>query len=129
MASTSKAKPAGLPTYRARYCEEVVAFMGLGYSLTAFAGEIGASRADLMRWCGPHPLFAAAIEQGQARRARVLEDRLLAAKGTAAFGAHLEALKSSAPDEWPEKRPARPARGERPQDPPATVALPDNARG
>ena len=130
MASKSRDRPAAVPIYRVRYCEDVVAFMARGYSLTAFAGEIGASRAKLMVWCDSHPLFAAAVEQGQARRARVLEDRLLAAKGANAFGAHLEALKSAAPDEWPGKKPAKSARGDRDRpDPPAAVKLPDNGRG
>jgi hypothetical protein len=88
------------PQYRDAYCTRVIDVMGQGYSLTAFAGEIGASRADLERWCAKHSRFAQAVERGQARRARVLEDRLLAARGGGAFGAHMEALKTAAPQEW-----------------------------
>ena len=113
--------------YRARYCEQLVEFMGRGYSLTAFAGEIGVTRATLDAWRRTHATFALAVERGQARRARVLEDHLLAAKGATAFGAHMEALKTAAPDDWRGEGSAKPK-------PPARVApgvrldLPDNGR-
>lgn len=93
-------KASGVLKYEPRFCDEIMEFMGRGYSLTAFAGEIGASRATLLKWCEKHPLFAEAVACAQARRARVLEDRLLAASGAAAFGAHMQALKTAAPDEW-----------------------------
>lgn len=115
------------PPYRDAYCARVVEFMGQGYSLTAFAGEIGASRADLERWREAHTPFAAAVARGQARRARVLEDRLLAAKGSGAFGAHMEALKTAAPDEWTGKGPRAKPRQAPP--PAAALDLPDNGRG
>jgi hypothetical protein len=117
-----------VPVYAPRYCAEVVEFMGRGYSLTAFAGEIGVSRATLDRWAEKHAPFAVAMERGHARRARVLEDRLLGADGKEAFGLHMEALKTAAPQDW------RREAGEKPKPPAvaaplAQLALPDNGRG
>ncbi len=122
--------PVQLP-YEPRYCVEVVEFMGRGYSLTAFAGEIGTSRAELLKWCDKHGPFAAAVERAQARRARLLEDRLLAARGSSAFGAHMQALKTAAPDEWPDKAAAGTPRDKPSRGKPAAEAgldLPDNGR-
>ena len=83
------------------YCDLLVEFMGRGYSLTAFAGEIGTSRAKLTQWSKDHPAFAKAVACGQARRARLLEERLLGTEGTKAFDVNVQALKTAAPDEWP----------------------------
>jgi hypothetical protein len=117
-----------LSGFRLPYCDQLVEFMGRGYSLTAFAGEIGVSRATLDRWVADHPTFARAVERGKARRARVLEDKLLAAPGRAAFDLHMDALKGAAPEDWPQegrgkaKLPARAA-------PSSRLTLPDNGRG
>ncbi len=111
--------------YEPRYCVEVVEFMGRGYSLTAFAGEIGASRADLERWREDHPPFAAAVERAQARRARLLEDRMLASKDAKALSAQLDALKAAAPEEWSGAEAPPPQRGKSPRP---AVDLPDNGR-
>ncbi len=86
--------------YAPRYCAELVDFMGRGYSLTAFAGEIGTTRANLLTWCDKHRPFAVALERAQARRARVLEDHLINAKGPRAFDLQMEALRTSAPEDW-----------------------------
>ena len=95
-------KPPREVRFALRYCELLVEFMGRGYSLTAFAGEIGTSRAKLMRWSKDHPAFARAVACGQARRARLLEERLLGtAATTKAFEVNVQALKTAAPDEWP----------------------------
>ena len=125
-------RPPSLLPYEPRYCLEVVEFMGRGYSLTAFAGEIGTSRAELLKWCEKHGPFAAAVERAQARRARLLEDRLLSARGSGAFGAHMQALKTAAPDEWPDKAASRVSRGGtasrgRPAAE-ASLDIPDNGR-
>ena len=118
--------------YSPRFCAEVVEFMGRGYSLTAFAGEIGVSRARLLKWCQDHSPFAEAVDCAQAKRARLLEDRLLAARGASAFGAHMQALKTAAPEEWPAKSPQPPARPAGPRGrakaAAAEVVLPDNGR-
>jgi hypothetical protein len=128
MPARKAAAPPGV--YDMRYNDEVVAFMGRGYSLTAFAGEIGVSRSTLDHWVADHPTFARAVERGQARRARVLEDRLLAASDRTAFGLHMEALKTAAPDDW--RGAGRPGKAPRTASPAPTVEaveLPDNGRG
>ena len=110
----------------ALYCAQVVEFMGRGYSLTAFAGEIGVSRATLDRWYEDHPTFTRAVDRAQAARTRRLEDHFINAKGSSAAGLRMQALKTAAPDEWPAKgvRPA--ARRRRPAA--AAIELPDNGR-
>ena len=112
------------PVYKARYCLDVIDFMGRGYSLTAFAGEIGVSRAVLDRWAETHPPFATAVERAEARRARVLEGRLLHTKGGGAVSLHRDALKAAAP-----KHVRRDGQGkfER-RRPAARPELPDNGR-
>jgi hypothetical protein len=117
-----------LSGFRLAYCDQLVEFMGRGYSLTAFAGEIGVSRATLDRWVADHPTFARAVERGKARRARVLEDRLLGADGKEAFGLHMEALKAAAPHDW-RREPEEKARPPAVAAPLAQIALPDNGRG
>ena len=116
--------------YELRYCEQLVAFMSRGYSLTAFAGEIGTSRATLMRWCKDHPPFARAVERGQACRARLLEERLLGAGGSKA--ADMQALKAAAPDDWsasPVRASARKAtRLNLAKAEGVTIEVPDNGR-
>ena len=118
--------------FELRYCELLVEFMGRGYSLTAFAGEIGTSRAKLTRWSREHAAFAKAVECGQARRARLLEERLLGTDATKAFGVNMQALKTAAPDEWPSKATTGVTRGgptcrSRPAAE-ANLDLPDNGR-
>ena len=54
--------------YRRRLCGEVEARMGEGYSLTAYAGLIGVSRATLNRWMDAHPAFKDAVARGRAKR-------------------------------------------------------------
>ena len=117
--------------YRRRYCVQLEEFMGRGYSFTAFAGEIGTSRANLLRWCEEHSPFAKAFERGQARRVRLLEERLLAADGTKAFGLHMRSLKTAAPDEWPKAPRTKPQAKLALHDGPEVetgLDLPDNGR-
>lgn len=97
--------PAGRPTkYDPAYCDQLIAFMGEGYSLTAFAGEILVSRATINNWMEEHPEFLEATRIGQARRTRKLEEGLLETESGARVSARTLALKNSAPDEWREKQ-------------------------
>ncbi len=127
--------------YRIGYCVQVTEFLGRGYSLSAFAGEIGTTRANLLDWCVEHSPFADAVARGQARRARLLEESLSKAdpSGRAAL---LRALKDAAPEDWaprrrgggvPKPAPPPPRRAksapEERGEPTAFVALPDNGRG
>jgi hypothetical protein len=75
-----------LQGYKARYCADVVAFMAKGYSLTAFAGEIGETRTNLMKWCARHPNFAEAVERAQARRAACWRTRCSPPRVPAPYG-------------------------------------------
>jgi hypothetical protein len=128
MAPRGAKAPYATSGFKPEFSEQVVEFMGRGYSLTAFAGEIGVSRATLDKWIAERVTFAQAVERGHARRARVLEDRLLSAQGKEAFGLHMEALKGAAPRDWrrgAEDKPTPPAAAA----PLAQVALPDNGRG
>lgn len=59
----------GRPTkYVPAYCDELIAFMSEGYSLTAFAGQIGVSRATLNLWMAANPEFMEAVSRGKAAR-------------------------------------------------------------
>ena len=110
---TSKAAPEPTPEtapaatrtskYAPSLCEAVVAFMGLGFSLTAFAGEIGVSRETLLRWRRRYPAFNAAVKIAEAARARALEKKLLDANSGASVSAHVFALKCAVPEEWRDK--------------------------
>ncbi|HWE46867.1 MAG TPA: hypothetical protein VG407_12650 [Caulobacteraceae bacterium] len=98
------AKPGGIappPVLRAvsyddAFREAVVAFMGRGFSLTAFGGEIGVSRATLEAWRKRHRAFDKAVKVGEAARARALEAQLLDAESGAKVSAHVFALKWAA---------------------------------
>ena len=98
-------KPAKARTtgYDPQLCEAVVAFMGQGFSLTAFGGEIGVSRETLVRWRKKHRAFDAAVKTAEAARARTLEDKLLRADSGASVSAHVFALKCAVPEEWRDK--------------------------
>ena len=104
-------------------CEEVVEIMGDGYSLTAFAGHIGVSRATLGDWTLAHPSFAAAVERGRAARACFLEDQFLDGGTGAKVAAHVFALKNAAPEDWRERPEA-----EGPKPPEVGFIMPENGR-
>ena len=95
----------GRPTkYKPEYCEEVVAFMGQGYSLTAFAGSIGICGDTARQWQHDHPEFSVAVKRGQAARTMCLEKTLIAGETGPKVTAHIFALKNAAPDEWRDKQ-------------------------
>jgi hypothetical protein len=89
--------------YEPAYCDGVVAFMGQGYSLTAYAGEIGVCRDTLNEWGRAHAEFSDAVKRGKAARTRKLEETLLAGETGPRVTAHIFALKNAAPEEWKEK--------------------------
>lgn len=97
--------PGGRPSkYEERYCEEVMAFMGQGFSLTAFAGEIGVARSTINEWMGAHPEFSEAVKIGQAKRTGRLERTLLAGETGPKVTAHIFALKNADPEGWKDKQ-------------------------
>lgn len=94
----------GRPTkYRESYCDEIVSFMGRGYSKTAFAGEIGVCHDTIIEWAKQHPRFSEAVKRGQAARTKCLEQTLIAGETGPKVTAHIFALKNAAPDEWKDK--------------------------
>ncbi|MDE2096560.1 MAG: hypothetical protein KGL39_04880 [Patescibacteria group bacterium] len=97
--------PAGRPSsFSDAYCEEAISFMGCGYSLTAFAGEIGVSRETVYEWERTIPEFSDAIKKARAKRVWCLEKRLLKADATKAeVTTSIFALKNACPQEWREK--------------------------
>jgi hypothetical protein len=117
------AKREGPTDYNPQFCADVVAVMGEGFSLTAFAGAINASRQMLNAWIAHHPAFAAAVERGRAARTRALETQFLTAGTGAKVAAHVFALRNAAPEDWRERPDAEGAKGVN-----ATIVVVDNDR-
>lgn len=96
--------PAGRPSkYSEAYCNEVIDFMGQGFSLTAFAGEIGVARSTINVWMQAHPEFSEAVQKGQAKRVQFLERGLLSGDTGPRVTSHIFALKNAGPEEWRDK--------------------------
>jgi len=98
----------GRPTdYKPEYCEQVIAHMSEGASLTSFAASIDCSRSTVGLWMEVHEEFSAAVKIGKAKCADWWER--IGRKGAngeqevnptlVIFG-----LKNMAPDEWREKQ-------------------------
>lgn len=106
MSGEAAKRPVGRPTkYEPRFCDEVVADMAEGYSLTAFAGRIGVSKSTLNEWMDAHPEFSDAVSCAKAARLRKWEGLGLdvAAKGSGGPGAAtviVFGLKNMGDDEW-----------------------------
>lgn len=97
--------PGGRPSkYSEAYCSEVIDCMGRGFSLTAFAGEIGVSRETVYEWARVHPEFSDAVKRAKAKRLRFLEERLLNGDTGPRVTSHIFALKNAEPEEWRDKR-------------------------
>lgn len=94
--------PAGRPSlYEEKFCEQVVAFMGQGYSKAAFAGHIGVCRDTLDDWGSAHPEFLRATKEGAVARVKFLEARLLREDvASPQITAMIFALKNAMPAEW-----------------------------
>lgn len=59
----------GRPTdYRVEYCDQVEEAMGIGFSLTAFAGMIGVNKSTICRWKEAYPEFCDAVTRATAKR-------------------------------------------------------------
>jgi transposase-like protein len=99
--TTAVARPVGRPTqYRHEYCEQVIAHMKQGRSLTSFAGSIEVSRNAVYEWIRTHREFGDAVARAQSCRVTWLEDKLLRSKKGAETTAAIFALRNAAPDEW-----------------------------
>jgi transposase len=97
--------PAGRPSkYEPEFCDQLLECMGQGFSLTAFAGEIGVARSTINEWIAAHPEFSEAVKIGQAKRTRKLEGTLLDGETGAKVTAHIFALKNADPEGWRDKQ-------------------------
>lgn len=97
--------PAGRPSkYSPAYVDEVIEFCGQGYSLTAFAGEIGVCRDTITAWCDENPEFSLAVKHAKAKRARWWEDRARTVASEGGPGGQatmvIFGLKNHAPDDY-----------------------------
>jgi hypothetical protein len=87
--------------YDPKLCVDVVAYMGKGFSLTAFAGKIGVSRECIYEWARVHPEFSSAVKSAQSARCTALEEGLLdQTLAGPQITARIFALKNAAPLDW-----------------------------
>jgi len=95
----------GRPTkYEPRFCAEVIDYMGQGFSMTAFAGNISVARSTINEWMRTNPEFSEAIKIGQAKRTAFLERGLLEGDCGPRITARIFALKNAAPEEWRDRQ-------------------------
>ncbi len=94
---------AGRPTsYDPAFCEQAIEFLKEGYSIAAFAGEIGVARATVYNWMEEHPAFLDAVKTGQAGAVLWWEraNRGLAMGSEGNATSIIFGLKNRASDEW-----------------------------
>lgn len=102
-----KRGPVGRPSsYRPEYCDQVVACLAEGHSVTAFAGRIGVARSTVFKWAEEHQEFSDSLKVGQARAVEVWEKALLdvAKNGGGNATAAIFGLKNRAADDWRDKQ-------------------------
>lgn len=95
--------PAGRPSkYSPAYCNEVVEFLAQGFSVSAFAGEIGVAASTVKLWAKDIPEFSDAVKRGQAKAIAFWERAAikLAMTGEGNATACIFGLKNRASDEW-----------------------------
>lgn len=88
--------------YDPAFCEQVIPFLADGYSIAAFAGEIGVARSTVYKWQDEHPEFSDAVKSGQAKAILWWEkaNRSLALGGQGNATSIIFGLKNRAADEW-----------------------------
>jgi len=96
---TSISKRGRPSSYKPEFCQRIVSFMAKGFSLTAFAGEIGVSRETIYAWERNHPEFGEAVKRARAARVLYWETRLIKAQRNEATPI-IFALKNACADEW-----------------------------
>lgn len=91
--------------YSETYCNEVIDFLSMGHSVTAFAGHIGVSRSSIFEWAKEHPEFSDALKVGQAKATATWESALLkiAKDGGGNATAAIFGLKNRASEDWADK--------------------------
>lgn len=56
----------GRPTkYKPEFCDDVIEYMGQGFSKEAFAGKVGVSKQQIWRWMKKHKEFRTAIKKAE----------------------------------------------------------------
>lgn len=105
--ATHETRPSGFPltSYRPEFCQAVIDFMGQGYTISAFAAEIGVTKMTIRNWAHAHPEFVEAVHVGQVACQKWWEDQLhdVAVKGTHTSGrvtAIVFALKNRGKEDW-----------------------------
>lgn len=87
--------------YSEAYCNEAIEFLAQGFSITAFAGEIGVSRETIYAWEREKPEFSDALKIGKAKSALFWERRLQSGDLLGPqITATIFALKNRVADEW-----------------------------
>ena len=102
---TKTGNKGGRPTkYRREYCAAIKAYMGKGFSVTAFAGVAGVHRETLYKWEREIPEFSNAIKIARCKRVAKLEFDLLSPNSSAAVvRSRIIALRNACPAEWRKK--------------------------
>ena len=93
----------GRPTgYDPAFCEQAIEFLKEGFSVAAFAGEIGVARATVYNWMDEHQEFLDAVKTGQAGAVLWWEkaNRGLAMGSDGNATSIIFGLKNRAADEW-----------------------------
>lgn len=65
--------------FKMEYCQRLIDFMSRGYSLSAFAAEVGKTRKCLHDWLALYPDFNEAYKLGQSQSQRFWETMLVSA--------------------------------------------------
>jgi transposase len=104
----TKPRPVGRPSkYQPSYADEVIAYCDQGYSLTAFAGEIGVDRASITRWADEHVEFGIAVDRAKAKRAAWWEKQACKVAENGGPGGQatmvIFGLKNHAPEDFKDK--------------------------
>ena len=97
----------GRPTdYKPEYCEEVIAHMNDGASLTSFAASIGCARSSINVWMEANSEFSESVKIGKAKCAAWWEKtgRTNATEGGGNATLVIFGLKNMAADDWREKQ-------------------------
>lgn len=92
--------------YKPEYCDEIVAHMSGGASITSFAAEIDVARSTINEWMSVHPEFSEAVKRAKAKCAAwwELQGREIATgKADGNPTLVIFGLKNMADEDWREK--------------------------
>ncbi len=95
----------GRPTkYDPAYCDQIIAHMATGASMTSFAAEISVARSTINVWIADFPEFKEAVGIGKAKCAAWWEkiNRKVAETGIGNAQACKTGLMNMAPEDWTE---------------------------